>query len=96
MTATRSDISHWLDELYAEGSPYTHMIVGCDQFDYEDYPVYITKNEDVRAKVTEMLEGQMTGVHEVYDRSLEKEAQLNESSAWHLGDDTTPRGTFST
>jgi hypothetical protein len=88
MTATRAMISAWLDELYSPpfGTKPTHMIVACDRFDYEDYPVFVMEGEDVEAKVAEYTGGEFSlkGIHEVYSAALPKEDQLNEDRAWHL------------
>lgn len=44
---TREDIERWLNDA-PKGA--THMIVVCDTFDYEDYPVYVMPGEDVKEK----------------------------------------------
>lgn len=82
MAATRADISKWFDEGVADGA--THMIVVCDDFDYEDYPVYVPADVDVR-KVHDKYDGiNMQRVMEVYNLSMNRELQLNESRARHF------------
>jgi hypothetical protein len=44
MGTTISKLKDWFDEGVAKGA--THMIVVCDTFDYEDYPVYVLPGED--------------------------------------------------
>lgn len=46
MAATRNDIAGWLREARAQGA--THMIVVCDTFDWDDFPVFVMPDEDVR------------------------------------------------
>lgn len=47
-----------------------YMIVACDQFDYEDYPVYVDGSvEDAVAKKKEIDGKSMTKVMEAYDLS---------------------------
>lgn len=41
---TQKDINEWKDRA-PKGS--THLIVVCDSFSYEDYPVFVSANEDV-------------------------------------------------
>ena len=64
MPTTVSDLKRW----FAEGKKKhaTHMIVATDTFDYEDYPVYVLKGEDVWEKVKEYRNKQMSKVMEVY------------------------------
>ena len=45
MPATRDEILAWFDRGAALGA--THMIVVCDTFSYEDYPVFVMPGEDV-------------------------------------------------
>lgn len=43
------------------------MIVACDTFDYEDYPVYLGEGEDVEEKERELNdESKMSRVMEIY------------------------------
>lgn len=60
MAATRADIEGWFDSGVAQGA--THMIVKCDTFDWSDYPVYVTPDEDVH----ERDEGNKDRTMEVY------------------------------
>lgn len=99
---SEEEISQWFDEAVAMGA--THMLVACDRFDYEDYPVFVGPiggNElfgfnDVREAVTEYTNPhKMSSVHEVYSMFHSKEAQLAERRAWHLDfpNDASPIGT---
>ena len=57
-------IESWLER--GNNEEYTHMIVVCDTFSYEDYPVYVTKAQEVR-KIYDTLNGkEMQKVMEVY------------------------------
>ncbi len=62
----------------------THMIVVCDTFDYSDYPVYVTRNEDVRKVYNEHNGKNMQRVMEVYSYGRDLEEQLNERRAFHF------------
>lgn len=48
MAATKEDIRSWLKRGKESGA--THMIVVCDTYDHEDYPVYVMPDENVRTK----------------------------------------------
>ena len=76
MGTSRKEIEEWIKEGQEEGA--THMIVVCDTFDYEDYPVFVKKGQDAR-KVFEGHHGQnMQRVMEVYNLSMDIQKQLNE------------------
>lgn len=67
MVTTREEIRGWFLEGVKERA--THMIVVCDTFDWEDYPVYVSKDENVAEKVKEYDGKEMQKVMEVYDLS---------------------------
>ena len=59
------------------------MLVVCDLFDYEDYPVVVMPHEEL-ASVAKRYHGpNMQKVMECYDLSLPIEDQLKELRAWH-------------
>lgn len=76
MAATREDIAQWFMEGQRQSA--THMIVVCDTYDWEDYPVYVLLQENVREKVAK--QGR---VMEIYSLSKSLDMQLNEHRAFH-------------
>lgn len=66
---TRAQISNWFDRGVESG--YSHMVIVCDTFDYEDFPVFTNHPE-------EEGKGYMQRVMEVYRLSDDKEEQLSE------------------
>lgn len=67
-------IHDWLKE--GKKKKATHCIIVCDTFDYEDYPVYVSKNQNVR-EIEKKYDGQnMQRVMEVYDLKKPLEKQL--------------------
>ncbi len=60
------------------------MIVFCDTFDHEDYPVYVRADEDVRKKLDAAQGNPMQRLMEVYNYALPLEGQLNERRAYNL------------
>lgn len=81
MAATREDIRGWLN--YAKSKNATHMIVVCDTFEWEDYPVEVYPDQIV-ADVVKKYSDNMQKVMEVYNMSLDLESQLSETRAYHL------------
>lgn len=81
MAASRTDISGWFDRGVEEGA--THLIVVCDSWDYEDYPVFVKSGEDAREKASEYSGKNMQRVMEVYSLSQDKEQQMAEHRAFH-------------
>lgn len=46
---------------------FTHVVIVCDTFDHEDYPVFVAADEDVRAVCERYSTANMQRVMEVYD-----------------------------
>jgi len=82
MPTTRDDIRGWFKEGRRKHA--THMIVVCDTFDYDDYPVYVGKKEDVRAVYARYNGPNMQRVMEVYNLSLDMEKQLTEHRSFNF------------
>ena len=76
-----------IKEIVMEGATgeYSHVLICCDTFDYEDYPVYVKYGEDIRKVIESHNNSQnMSRVMEVYNYNLDLERQLNESMAYHI------------
>ena len=74
MTSTE-EIRGWLNgSLGNKPENATHMIVVCDTFDWDDYPVYGCSPEEVWDKIDNP--GEMQRVMEVYDFNAPLEPQL--------------------
>lgn len=72
----------WLLEGKAQGA--THVIIVCDTFDHEDFPVYVKADQDVRKFFDEWSNKQMHKVMEVYSLKQDIESQLAEDRAFHF------------
>lgn len=64
MSTSREELAAWFDEGIRQGA--THMVVKCDTFDYEDYPVYVMPGQDPRVEADSSKQPGMTRVMEVY------------------------------
>jgi len=51
MPTTQADIQGWLKEAKREKA--THLIVVCDSFDHEDYPVLVKPGQDPKERASE-------------------------------------------
>ena len=82
MTAGFNQISNWFDNGINERKSY--MLVVCDTYDHNDYPVYIKRGEDPKKAVDKYQNESMQTVMEVYDLCIDKFTQMKEHPAWHL------------
>lgn len=74
MSTTQGDIRRWLNSAPKNA---THMMVVCDTFEYDDFPVYCEGPEECERKYTQYKRGEnMTKLMEVYDLSMDHEAQI--------------------
>lgn len=78
MATTREEIAQWFDEA-DPGS--THMLIVCDEYDHEDYPVYVGPDRNVLDVEREYDSKEMSHVMEVYNLSMDKETQLRQRRA---------------
>lgn len=77
---TQSDIKKWLDDA-PKGA--THMLVVCDTFDWEDYPVYVKKSDNVHDVKSKYDGGNMQRVMEVYNLKKSLKKQLAEDRSFN-------------
>lgn len=74
MATTREEIKEWLQRGKEQEA--THMLVVCDTFDHEDYPVFVLPGEDVRAEYDKYNGKDMQRVMEVYSYARSLDEQL--------------------
>lgn len=82
MAASREDVKNWIYAAKKRGA--THMIVTCDTYEWEDYPVDVMPGESLTQKFSDNNGPNMTKVMEVYAMHLPLDAQLAERRAWHM------------
>jgi hypothetical protein len=73
---TPNEILQWFEEGVARGA--THMVVVCDTFDHEDYPVFVEPGQDAREVAAQYDGKNMQRLMEVYDLTGDKHVQLAE------------------
>lgn len=76
MATTVDEIRQWLKKGHEDGASY--MIVVCDTYDYEDYPVYVMPGTDVKKEYDSYNGPNMQRVMEVYSYAKNPEQQLGE------------------
>lgn len=81
MAATRDEIERWFEQGLVDNA--THMIVVCDTYDWEDYPVYVMPGQNPREVAEEYGGKGMRKIMEVYSLKMDMEKQLNEHRAFH-------------
>ncbi len=82
MGTTKEDIKIWIDRGIKEKA--THVIIVCDTFDYEDYPVMVKSSEDVHEIIQKYNGKNMQKIMEVYNLKLNIEQQLNEHRTYNI------------
>lgn len=78
---TKQDIHRWLERGQKQNA--THVIVVCDTFDHDDYPVFVSSSEDVREKERKYKNVRLQRVMEIYNLSIDLNKQLDERRAWN-------------
>lgn len=82
MGTTKEEIRNWIKYGQEQGA--THMIVACDTYDWEDYPVYVMPTDDVRKKYADYNGPNMQKVMEVYNLQKDIEKQLGQYRAFEF------------
>lgn len=82
MTATKQDIIDWLER--AKTMKATHLVVVCDSWDWENYPIYVLAGEDVNKVINDHQGKNMEHIDEVYNLSKDTDLQLAQYRSWNL------------
>lgn len=80
MPTTKADIQNWFDVGLLKGHKW--LLVVCDTFSYEDYPVYANTVEEFDHKYAEHNSKNMQRIMETYDLSKEPDLQLKQHRTW--------------
>lgn len=82
MATTAQDITNWFER--GNSQEHSHMIVVTDTYDYDDFPVHIARDSDIKENIKKYDGENMMAVTEVYSYDLPLEPQLAEHRAWNL------------
>lgn len=80
MATTKDIISAWFNHGVAQNA--RHMIVVCDSFNYEDYPIFTNTDDECLQRYKS--HGKMQYTMEVYDLRHDKAEQMSESFTMRL------------
>lgn len=80
--ATRSDITQWVFEG-KQTLGCTHVIIVCDDFSYEDYPVQVMEDQDIEKEMKKYTFKNMQRIMEVYSMRMDLAEQIKEIRAYH-------------
>ncbi len=82
MTAKLQDIRGYVERGQKNGS--THVIIACDTFDNDNYPVFVSPTENVREKIDDINKAKMQRIDEVYNLQIPIEPQLEAPYSYNL------------
>jgi len=83
--ATKNDLIKWFQKGVRNNQ--SHMIVVCDTYDYDDYPVYINSLEEFEEEYKRVISHSSETIMEVYDLKMDMDSQMNEDRAFHYPKD---------
>jgi len=78
MTCTFDDITRWLDEAAHTGA--THLIIGLDTFDHDNFPIYVMPGECPKERY-DKLYADGNAADEVYNMRMNLDRQRREFRA---------------
>lgn len=81
MSTSKDTLKMWFQRGVREGK--THMIVVCDTYDWVDFPVYVSPEEDVREVEAKYGGVNMQKIMEVYNLNLNMDAQMAQHRAFN-------------
>lgn len=79
---SKAEIKEWAESGVANNK--THMIIVCDTYDWEDYPVYVDAGQDAHNVYNTYNGPNMQRVMEVYDLRKPMQPQLDISRAFNF------------
>lgn len=82
MAATKTEIMNWVDKAKKEGA--THLMVVCDTYDWEDYPVEVMPGQDIHATYARYDNHDMQKVMEIYNLAADTNKQLAEYRSFNF------------
>jgi hypothetical protein len=71
----------WFNRGKKKGARY--MIVVCDMFDHEDYPVFVRETDSIHERIGYYRRSPMQRVMAVYDLTMDREKQLVEGRVFN-------------
>ena len=85
--ASRKTISEWFKEGVSRSESPRYMLVVCDTFSFENYPVYCRK--DLIKDALKRYSQDMQKIMEVYDLKKSLDEQISQDRVWNVENETT-------
>ena len=82
MATTKEDIAGWIKKGKDKGSKF--LIIACDTFEYEDYPVFCKDADECKIKYAKCNGHNMQKVLEVYDLSKDTDLPLRHGKSMEV------------
>jgi hypothetical protein len=82
VAADVNDISSWFNHGIAQQAVF--MLVVCDTYDHEDYPVFASDDAEAMELINEYRADTWSQLMEVYDLRLDKAEQMSKTRAWNM------------
>lgn len=60
---------------------YSYLLICCDTFDWEDFPVYVRPNQNIDDIISYYMNSSTIRIIEIYNYNLSLDEQLNEYRA---------------
>ena len=86
---TKKEIAEWFDASKKSGSRY--LIIVCDSFSYEDYPVAVAPEDDVNERIKQIRRSPMQRIMEVYDLEMDRTEQLRAARVFNFPKPQPPK-----
>jgi hypothetical protein len=83
MQTTVELLRNWLEEGKTRENV-SHLIVVCDLWDYEEYPMLVYKHENVVSVINSIDNINMQKIMEVYSYDKDIENQLTHPRSWNI------------
>jgi hypothetical protein len=86
MSTTKENIQRWLERAKEQNA--THLVVVCDKFDMEDFPILVG-GDSIYQDIISVIDRYKDDpdnylIMEVYNMSINTEPQLTEYRVWHV------------
>jgi len=67
---TQNEVNQWVERGRKNGA--THLIVVCDTFDYEDYPVFVMPGDNLKIVIKKYSGKNMQKIMEIIEIKVKK------------------------
>lgn len=82
LAATKEEIAEWV-KRGKKNKKCTHVVIVCDTFDWDDYPVEVKEGESIDSVIKHYDGPNMQKVMEVYSMKMDIDQQLAERRSYH-------------